>query len=74
MFLWLLLDLMGLDMDVPSSVCLHPLWYLADDGELWSVDVVAVDPQRKHCSQRHHAAHRRHVVQVGLGVLDVAGT
>lgn len=47
--------------------------YLADDGELRSVDVVAVNPKWEHRSQRHHAAHRRHVVQVRLRVLDVAG-
>lgn len=47
--------------------------YLADDGELRSVDVVAVNPKREHRGQRHHAAHRRHVVQVRLRVLDVAG-
>lgn len=36
------------------------------------MDVVAVDAQREHGGQCHHAAHRRHVVQVRLGVLDVA--
>lgn len=46
--------------------------YLADDGELRSVDMVAVNPEREHRSQRHHAAHSRHVVQVRLRVLDVA--
>lgn len=48
--------------------------YLADDGELRSVDVVTINPQREHCSQSHHAAHRCHVVQVRLRVLDVAVT
>lgn len=34
--------------------------------------VVAVDAEREDGSQRHHAAHRRHVVEVRLRVLDVA--
>lgn len=34
--------------------------------------MVAVDAEREDGSQRHHAAHRRHVVEVGLRVLDVA--
>lgn len=46
--------------------------YLADDRELRPVHMVAVDAEREDGSQRHHAAHRRHVVEVGLGVLDVA--
>lgn len=46
--------------------------YLANDGELRPVHVVAVDAEREDSSQRHHAAHRRHVVEVGLRVLDVA--
>lgn len=46
--------------------------YLANDRELRPVYVVAVDAEREDGRQRHHAAHRRHVVQVGLRVLDVA--
>ena len=33
---------------------------------------MAINAQREHRSQSHHAAHRRHVVQVRLRVLDVA--
>lgn len=45
--------------------------YLADDGELWSVDMVTIDSQWEHCSQRHHAAHCCHIVEIRLRVLDV---
>lgn len=55
-----------------KSKHLKSLSHLADDGELRPVDVVAVDPQREHGGQSHHAAHGRHVVQVRLRVLDVA--
>lgn len=56
-------------MDVFS--CLSSA-YLANDRELRPVHMVAVDAEREDGSQRHHAAHRRHVVEVGLRVLDVA--
>lgn len=48
--------------------------YLANDGELGPVDMVAVDAQGEDGSQSHHAAHGGHVVEVGLGVLDVSAT
>lgn len=54
---WLLLAL--------PSLCRF-LCYLADDGELRLLDVVTINPQREHSSECHHAAHRCHVVQVGL--------
>lgn len=54
-----------------SLFCLSSA-YLAYDGKLGPVHVVAVDAEREDCSQRHHATYRRHVVEVGLRVLDVA--
>ena len=45
--------------------------YLADGGEVSRADVQAVQAQREDRGQSHHTAHCSHVVQVGLGVLDV---
>jgi len=36
------------------------------------MDMEAIDAQRKDSSQRQHASHRGHVVQIGLRVLDVS--
>lgn len=35
------------------------------------MDMKAINAQREDSSQSHHAAHRSHVVKVGLRVLDV---
>lgn len=62
----------------PSLPCYYFPWclrvYLAHYGKLRATDVKPVDPERKDGSQRHHAAHSRHVVQVRLWVLNVPGT
>ena len=45
--------------------------HLADEGELASPDVVAVQAEGEDGSQGQGAAHGSQIIQVGLGVLDV---
>lgn len=55
----------------PRRVCPPPP-HLADEGELASPDVVTIQPEGEDSRQRQGAAHSSQIVQVGLGVLDVA--